>query len=315
MTGIILSNLGTPDDPSPPAVKKYLGQFLMDPSVIPLPYFFRLILVRGIILNTRPQLSSHAYQKIWTERGSPLFFHTTDLAAKVAQKLGPAYNIQVGMRYGHPSIPQAFSALAKSGTRQIAFLPLYPQSCEATTGSSIQLFLKTAKSFPQIETKIIDRFYDHPCFVQAWSDKIHSLATKKKYDHILFTYHGLPKKQDARGDYQSQCLSTTHLISKQSHLSPEIFSTSFQSRLGKGEWLEPHTESVLTNLAQSGKKDILVVAPSFTADCLETLEELGLRGREQFLASGGKSLDLIPSLNSDDAWVECVTQLLRGKMI
>jgi ferrochelatase len=328
-TGILLVNLGTPEATDTPSVRRYLREFLSDPRVIDLPFLLRWLLLNGVILPFRPRRSSEAYQKIWTEQGSPLLVNSQALARDLAAKLGDAYQVALGMRYGHPSIPFAIEQL--KDCHQIQVLPLFPQYSSAATGSAIEKVLMTIAKQENIPSiSVIHDFYDHPAFISVYADLIRRALGDKKPDVLLFSYHGLPERhvkkvcratcdmQHACPDislsnascYRAQCYKTSRLLAEALALSENDYHVAFQSRLGRTPWIQPYADHMLATLAKSGVKHIAIACPSFVADCLETLEEMGLRATEEWLALGGEQLTLIPCLNAEENWVEAVAGIL-----
>jgi ferrochelatase len=330
-TGILLINLGTPDQPDVPSVRKYLREFLSDPRVIDLPTPARWLLLNLIILPFRPKQSSEAYQQIWTEQGSPLLINSQNLVDAVAKKLGNDYQVVLGMRYGNPSIPSALEQLKHC--QQIKVLPLFPQYSSAATGSAIEKVLCTvAMQWNTPSISIINSFYDQPQFIAAYAKIIEKNLAEKKPDLLLFSYHGLPERHikksecqaacdlrnacpDMNNDnsycYRAQCYATSKLLAQQLGLQEDQYITTFQSRLGRVPWIQPYTDNELPKLIKQGIKNIAVACPSFTADCLETLEEIGLRAKQQWQELGGESFTLIPCLNDDEAWVESIISLIK----
>ena len=333
--GILLSNLGTPDGPETGPVRRYLGQFLMDPAVVDIPWLARWLLVHGIILRTRPRKSAEAYRKIWTERGSPLLFHTLDLADRVRERLDANHVVAVGMRYGNPSIESAVDELLGAGVERIVFLPLYPQYSLAATYSSIEEFKRVLRSKSvRLPVSILEDFWNDEGFLDAFVEQGRSVLEAHAPDHVLFSFHGIPErhvqKVDATGGshclkssscceqmvkanarcYRAQSYQTAYRLARKLGLPKEKFTVSFQSRLGRTPWIRPYTDIVLDELAAKGVRRLAVYSPSFVADCLETVEEIEMRGREQFLEKGGESLWLIPSLNSSPKWAEAVVRLV-----
>lgn len=327
--GILLINLGTPEDSDVNSVKRYLGEFLMDPFVIDIPLPLRFLLVKGIILRTRPRQSAHAYQQIWTEKGSPLRYLSQALADATQSAL-PLQHIELGMRYGNPSIEQAVSRL-KSCDR-IIVLPVFPQYSLAATESAI---VAAKKAFKQANFKgditVIESFFQHPAFIKAQSEIIQSELIKDH--HLLLSYHGLPEKHlnkvaDCKSTcsrldpcpsiqannqrcYRAQCYASSKAIADKLSLSDKQYSVSFQSRLGKLPWIKPYTDLHFDTLRQAGITKLAIACPSFFVDCLETLEEIGLRAKEQWLELGGESFQLIPCLNNSKAAVNCLTALIQ----
>lgn len=326
--GLLLINLGTPSAPTTSAVRRYLRIFLSDSRVINLPAPLRYILLYGIILPTRPKQSAKAYQKIWNEKGSPLLVHSTALKDKVQSELGSSWQVELGMRYGEPSIDDALNRMAYCD--EITILPLYPQYSSAATGSSIEYTLNKLKQkdvFPTLT--IIRDFHNHDHFIKAQANLIKPY--QDAHDFILFSYHGVPENQLLTGPcknlcqtscskqsdkyagcYRAQCHRTTKAITNLLNLSPDSFQTTFQSRLGRTKWIEPYTDEVLDSLYRQGVRKLAVTCPSFVADCLETLEEIGIRLKEQWLSIGGKDLTLIPSLNDDHLFVQAISSMVQN---
>lgn len=330
-TGYLLVNLGTPDSPSPRDVRPYLREFLSDPRVVDLPTAGRWLLLNAVVLPFRPRKSAEAYRAIWTPEGSPLLIHSRALAEKVQAVLGPGVPLALGMRYGKPSIPSALAELRAKGVERIVVLPLYPQSASSTTGSSLEAVYREVASWWDVPAlSVVEPFFDHPAFIRAWEPVARPVLDALEPDHVLFSFHGLPERHLARSEgghalcegecpalepahrtcYRGQCYATARAIARHLSVPAERFSVSFQSRLGTTPWIRPYTDEVLVELAKKGVKRLAVFSPAFTADCLETLEEIGIRARETFLEHGGTDLRLVPSLNSHPAWVEAVVELL-----
>ena len=327
--GLLLINLGTPDDPGYLSVFKYLRQFLMDPKVITVPYILRFILVSLIIVPFRAFSSGKIYKKIWTENGSPLIVNTSALADKVSKKV-PHIEVEFAMRYQSPSIEDKLKKLISQNLDEIIILPLFPQFSTATTGSvfdEISRVLKKQSVTPSI--KFINQFYEQESFIDSWEDKLKSFNVDE-YDHILFSYHGLPTKavDDIYEDslcadnnceneitnenkfcYKATCYETTRLIASRLNLSQDKYTVSFQSRLTKN-WLEPFTDEVLEEFPTKGIKNILVLSPAFTADNLETLYEIDDEYKELFIENGGKSLTMVPSLNDSSKWADSIVEII-----
>ncbi|MFT5685249.1 MAG: ferrochelatase [Myxococcota bacterium] len=325
MIGVILLNLGTPQAPTTPAVRRYLREFLSDPRVIDIHPIARFFLVNGIIVPFRSPKSAAAYREVWTEEGSPLLVHSEALTSKVAARLGQSARVVLAMRYGEPSIPAAFEKL--EGCARIVVLPLYPQYASSSTGTGLEaVFAAVSDRLVVPSLSVVPPFYSHPAFIRA-------LATVSRPhiqpdDHVLFSYHGLPVHHmpctpcdqtapcpapvgPRANCYRSQCYATTAALVEAMGLS-DNWSVSFQSRLGRRPWIQPYTDERLEQLPGEGVKNLAVMCPAFVADCLETLEEIGIRAREQFLAAGGERLTLVPCLNSHDVWVEAVAELIAS---
>ncbi len=316
-TGVLLINLGTPTAPKTKPVRAFLREFLMDERVIDIPRVWRWLLVNGVILPTRPRTTAKAYQQIWTDNGSPLWVNSLHLSEKLALALGKNYQVELGMRYGQPNILFALNNLLKIGCRKIVILPLFPQYSSAATGSAITKSLKilqTVKAIPNVE--IINCFYNSPAFIEAWRQVIEENRPAVDPEMWLFSYHGLPLRQvqnTGHPCYRTQCLDTSHQIAKSLGIDSQRYRISFQSRLGRIPWLTPYTDKILPELAQQGVKRLAVVCPSFVADCLETLEEIGIRAKEQWSHLGGTHFSLIPSLNVHPAWVKALSHLVIEK--
>ena len=330
MPGLLLVNLGTPDAPDTGAVRRYLREFLSDPRVIDIHPLARAALLNFIILPFRSPKSAAAYRKIWTERGSPLLYHSQDLVNGVRAAL-PGWKVELGMRYGNPSIAAALGRLGP--VDRLVVLPLYPQYASASTGSSLEeVFRVLSQSAVVPPVTSIEAFYDEPAFLDAFAAV--GKAAAAGADHVLFSFHGLPERQVKASDptgrhclasatccdriveanrncYRAQCYATTRGIAARLGLAADRHSVSFQSRLGRTPWIKPWTDEVLPELAKRGVKKLAVFCPAFVADCLETLEEIAIRGNEQFAALGGAELVLVPSLNSDPAWRDAIVAMTR----
>ena len=335
--GVLLINLGTPDAPTPEAVGPYLREFLMDGFVIDVPKPLRWFLVNVMIVPRRKVQSARAYQKVQLPGGSPLRVYTRELAESVAALLAndQRYVVEYAMRYGNPSIASALTKLHSQNPSRIIVLPLYPQYAE----SSFETALVETKRVAQ-ELGCVDRlsffppFYDRPEFIAACVRRILETHDKHPVDHVVFSFHSLPERHLKRLDrtqqhclvksdccdetsavnhncYRAQCLFTARAIATQLGLEAGDYTVSFQSRLGRAKWIGPTTEVVLRDLARSGVKRIAVSCPSFVADCLETLEEMGIRGRQTFIDAGGEELFLVPSLNAEPEWVATVADWIR----
>ncbi|MFC4870620.1 ferrochelatase [Negadavirga shengliensis] len=336
-TGVLLVNLGTPDSTATADVRKYLREFLMDRRVIDIPFLSRWLLVNLIIAPFRAPKSAQEYRKLWTDRGSPLLFHTEDLKRKLIKTLDPAlFQVEIAMRYQSPGIEQGLAALNKANVKEIIVLPLFPQYASATNGSVMDKVMEIARKWQIIPNiSFISNFVDHPLFLKAWEELGNEMLAGENYDVFLFSYHGLPERQIKKASvdgycklndkcctnytkknqfcYRAQCFLTTRLIAQQLGLPEEKTITCFQSRLGKDPWIRPYTEDLVKELASKGVRKVLAFSPAFVADCLETTIEVGEEYKEQFLALGGEKWDLVPSLNSRDSWVACVKELVTAK--
>jgi ferrochelatase len=335
-TAVLLVNLGTPRSPRPGDVRRYLREFLGDPLVLDMPAPLRFLLLELVILPFRPRRSARAYQKIWSPEGSPLLVHGRALARALAAELGAGYAVEIAMRYGEPGIREALQRLAARAPARLIGLPLFPQYSTAATGSvHAKLALEHARvpGLPPLE--MLGAFYDRPEFTAAWAELAGERLGAFEPDFVLFSYHGLPERQLVRLDggrghcfaspgccdavgpanrdcYRAQCFATTRALAAELKLAPESLATSFQSRLGRTPWIKPYTDLLLPELAARGHRRLAVLCPAFVADCLETLEEIGIRAREQWRALGGEELLLVPSLNSEPAWVRAIASWSMG---
>lgn len=334
--GVLLVNLGTPDSTKTGDVRKYLREFLMDGRVIDFPFIFRWMLVNLIIAPFRAPKSAKEYRKLWTERGSPLLFHTQDLKDKLEKILDPqSYHVVFAMRYQNPSIEKGLEELRKEKVKKIIVLPLFPQYASATNGSVIDRVMELVRTWQIIpEMSFISNYLEHPLFLEAWAELGREAMQDHAYDRYLFSYHGLPERQIKKGSveghcqlgsccagygiknqfcYRAQCFQTTRLIAEKLGLPEEKVLTCFQSRLGKDPWIKPYTEDTIKALAKERVKKVLVFSPAFVADCLETTVEVGEEYKEQFEELGGEHWELVPSLNSNDTWVSCVKDLILSR--
>lgn len=331
--GVVLINLGTPDDASVSGIRRYLHEFLLDPRVIDLHAVLRRILVYGLILPFRPFKTSKLYRKIWGPSGSPLRLHTDALVSGVKVALGDDFKVVMAMRYGNPSIASALKAM--SDCSELIALPLFPQYSSAATGSAMAKFMvEAAKLWNVPKITVIDKFYNDPGFINPYVNLIRPyLSDENRF--LLFSYHGLPERHLDRSHcstkcnrqdicpaastnnyfcYRSQCYRTSELLAQGLSLSPERYMTSFQSRLGRIPWIQPYTDEVLSDLRAKGITDLAVACPAFVSDCLETLEEIGMQGRDQWKSLGGKSFTLVPCLNSNSDWVKGVATRILSEI-
>ncbi len=334
--GLILLNLGTPKSTHSRDVGAYLREFLMDPWVVDIAGPLRWFLVNFLIVPRRSRSSAQLYRKIWTERGSPLLFHLLDLTEKVQNQMGNTWCVKPAMRYGMPSIEAACCELKAAGITDVHVFPLYPQYSLAATESSMRRCRKLIREqIPEAKMNFVSPFYSQSVFVDAFARQIRASLTDFAYDYLLFSFHGLPERQikktnvythkfcqfsddccsklrnSNRNCYRAQCFETARLIANELGLDEKRYGVSFQSRLGRTPWIKPYTDFVYDELGAKGIKRLAVCAPSFVADCLETLEEIQIRGKNQFIRSGGEDLRLIPSLNSSEPWVSAVCQLVQ----
>ncbi|MBY0402188.1 ferrochelatase [Myxococcota bacterium] len=336
-TGVLLVNLGTPDAPTPRAVRRYLREFLGDPRVLTLPAPIRWLLLHLVILPTRPRRTAAAYRAIWSAAGSPLLAHSLALRDGVARELGSEFRVELGMRYGSPSIAAAVGALERAGIDRLLVLPLFPQYASSVTSSAaaeLTRVLAESVDFPPLE--ILGPFYDEPEFVASWAAIAGPGLAEFAADHVLFSFHGLPEDQIRTSDrsrghclarpdccsapgadlarcYRAQCFRTAENLRRVLELPRDRTSSAFQSRLGPTPWIQPFTDHELPLLRQRGIRRLAVFCPSFVADCLETLEEVGIRLREQWQSLGGEALWLAPCPNGDPRFAAAVASWLRRR--
>lgn len=316
--GILVTNLGTPDAPQTKPLRVYLRQFLSDPRVVELPRWLWKLLLEGIILRTRPRRSAAAYRTVWTERGSPLLYITRDqtdgIRAQLQQHYGEDVVIAFGMRYGNPSISSALQQLFDQGARKILVLPLYPQYSAATTGST---FDAIAEDFRQRrwlpDFRFISHYHDEPAYIAAVADSITAFWQQHgRPQKLVLSYHGVPLSYLQKGDpYHCECHKTSRLIAERLGLAKGDYLTTFQSRFGREEWLKPYTDETLKQLPGMGITDVHVVCPGFSADCLETIEEIGEENREYFIEAGGQSYHYIPALNAEAVHIDFLSSLIQ----
>lgn len=331
-TGVLLVNLGTPDSPAPKDVYRYLIEFLTDARVIDTPWLSRQLLVRGLIVPRRYRQSAKSYKAIWTPEGSPLKVYGQRVKEKLQQSLGSEFCVELAMRYRSPSIEDALQRLMQEHLDRLIVLPLFPQYASATTGSVHQKVMEIISKWINIpEIILIDHYADHPEMIRAFCEAAKPFHIPD-YDHVLFSFHGLPARQlihaDGKGHclqkkdcckkisatnyqcYSAQCHSTAQALVNALKLSPEQYSLSFQSRLGKEPWLEPYTSEVIHALAKNGKKRILVFCPAFVCDCLETVFEIGVEYADEFKKAGGEMLQLVPGLNDHPQWITALKKIV-----
>ena len=316
-TGVLLTNLGTPDAPTAKAVKPYLKEFLSDPRVIELPKFFWQIILRGIILQIRPRRSAKIYKSVWTKEGSPLLQISEKQINLVKKKLNIYYPNTIfvlAMRYGNPSIENALKELKHKKVRRLLVFPLYPQYCAATTASTFDAVTNVLQKTRWIpELRFINQYFEEEAYIKALAHSIQQFWNKNgKPQKIVFSYHGIPKKYHTQGDpYHCFCLKTTRLVKEYMQLSDEEVLTTFQSRFGRQEWLQPYTSQTLKELPNQGIKKINIISPGFSADCLETLEELEVENREYFEKAGGEDYHYIPCLNDNLMHIDMMEHLIN----
>jgi len=319
--GVLLTNLGTPDSASRRDVRRYLKQFLSDPRVVNTPRLIWWPVLNLVILNTRPKHSAEAYAKIWTEQGSPLLTISREQAVAVEAALNieapGSIKVELAMRYGSPSIEAGLAALQQQGVRKIVVLPLYPQYSATTTASTFDAVAEALREQPYLpELRFINHYYDHPAFIAALAESVREhWAEQGTADRLLMSFHGLPQDYIEAGDpYQAQCDETANALVSALELDESQWVQTFQSRVGPKQWLQPYTDKTLVSLAQSGVKSVQVLCPGFSADCLETLEEIQMQNRDIFMQAGGERYEYIPCLNARPDHVAMLVSLLRQHM-
>ena len=334
MKGVLLVNLGSPQSPEPQDVKPYLDEFLMDKYVIDVPFLLRALLVRGIILRKRPEKSSEAYRKIWWDEGSPLIILSERMHEKVKKHV--EVPVALGMRYGQPSILTALQELHDQGVDDVLLVPLYPQHAMASTVTvEVKAEEMRKKHFPDMKMTNMPAFYNKPDYIKALSNSITESVKDFDYDHLLFSYHGIPERHIRKTDitkshckidksccntpspahefcYRHQCYETTKLVVKELGIPEGKYSQTFQSRLAGDKWLDPYTDVEINKLPAKGIKKLAVVTPAFVADCLETLEEIAMEANEEFKHNGGEEFHAIPCLNDGDEWIEVLSSWLNN---
>jgi len=333
--GILLVNLGTPDSPEVKDVRKYLDQFLMDERVIDIPAFNRTLLVKGIIVPFRSPKTSKLYKEIWDENGSPLLYFSKIQAALLQDQLGPDYQVELAMRYQNPSIATALEKMKANLVEDIRVIPMFPQYASASTGSVIQSVMEILSKWPTVPpVSFVNSFHNNELVLEAFAENAKKYQPET-YDHVLFSFHGLPERQLLKCDhtgsyclkkdnccetlndtnkycYSAQGHDTARLIAQKLHIARENYTVCFQSRLGKEPWVQPYTTDVLKKLAAEGKKRLLVFSPAFVADCLETLYEITVEYHEEFKALGGEHVQLVESLNDHPKFIKALVELAQN---
>jgi protoporphyrin/coproporphyrin ferrochelatase len=328
--GVLLINLGTPDSPAVGDVRPYLSQFLNDPRVIDIPWLSRKMLVNAIIVPFRAPKSAKVYKKLWTDKGSPLLFHSERAKELLQLELGAEYDVHLAMRYKNPSIPDVLEKMRLNNYSKIIVVPMFPQYASASTGSALEEVMRVISKWWVIpEIKMISQYYDHPMYIDAFAErgKKYNIAN---YDHVLFSYHGLPERQldkvytsglckdkdcdhhiteENKFCYKATAYATTRLLAEKLNIPKEKYTVCFQSRLDEG-WVKPYSDEVIKNCGKKGMKKLLVFSPAFTADCLETIIEIGEEYQELFHEHGGEKVQLVESLNDHPLWIQCLKDLV-----
>ncbi|MFN3716169.1 MAG: ferrochelatase [Thiobacillus sp.] len=315
-TGVLLLNLGTPEAPTAKALRPYLKQFLSDPRVVEIPRAIWWLILNGVILNTRPRKSAEKYAAIWTADGSPLKVHTEKqaklLKGWLGEQLASPLQVEYAMRYGSPSIPETLARMKADGCDRILLLPAYPQYAASSTATAHDMafaWMQSVRNQPALRT--VKHYHDHPAYIQALAANIHDYwQMHGRPDVLVMSFHGVPRYTLDKGDpYHCECQKTGRLLASALGLEAHQFRLSFQSRFGRAEWLQPYTDKTLETLGREGVGRVDIVAPGFTADCLETLEELAMEGREIFLTAGGKVFHYIPALNEHPEWIDALGRI------
>jgi ferrochelatase len=305
--GVLLVNLGTPDDPGTAAVRRYLAEFLWDPRVIEMPRALWWLILHGVILRVRPRRSAHAYQKIWTAQGSPLLIESRGIAAalgaRLAEQFGERVIVDLGMTYGKPSLADALERFRRRNVQRLIVLPLYPQYSSTTTGTIFERVTEELSRWRWMpELRFVNQYWENEPYLAALADSITTHWRQHGRKHLLFSFHSIPKRYFVAGDpYHCFCHGTARAVAARLGLAPNEWSLGFQSRFGREEWLKPYVDVMLREYAQNGPKQVTVVCPGFATDCLETLEEISMQNREMFLAAGGTAFDYVPCLNASAA--------------
>ncbi|WP_020602434.1 ferrochelatase [Spirosoma spitsbergense] len=332
-TGVLIVNLGTPDSPSVPDVRKYLREFLMDGRVIDIPATPRFALVNGIIAPFRAPKSAKIYRELWQETGSPLKYYGHIVEHDLQKALGEDYVVKLAMRYQSPSIDASLDAFQQMGLTDLVVVPFFPQYASASTGSVYQKVMTIVKDWQVIPAiRFVNRFLDHPGFIEGFAQIARKYMAAYDYDHFLFSYHGLPERQIRKGDvtktvcqlgdccgtlhamnqhcYRAQCFETTRLLVRALNIPEGKYTTSFQSRLGNDPWIKPYTDDMIKTMPGKGINSVLAFSPAFVADCLETTIEVGVEYKELFEEAGGKHWQLVESLNDSPIWIETLVDLV-----
>lgn len=317
-TGVIITNLGTPEQPTTSAVRRYLSEFLSDPRVVEIPRLLWMLILHGIILRTRPAKSAKLYKSIWSDEGSPLMAITKKQKAKLDTLLSEEgydqVEVRMAMRYGSPSVSEVLKEFQQSGIHRIVVLPLYPQYAGPTTGSTFDAIAKELCQWRWVpELHFINSYHDNDDYINALARSVKEHFDKNgKPEKLVLSYHGMPKRNLMLGDpYHCLCLKTTRLVAEKLGLAEDDYVSTFQSRFGKAEWLKPYTDATLEELPSKGIKKIAIISPAFSADCLETIEELEQENRDIFIGAGGEDYQYIPCLNDDDDHIAMMANIIR----
>ena len=319
--GVLITNLGTPEAPTTPALRRYLAEFLADPRVVEVPRLLWMLILHGIILRLRPRKSAHAYQSVWTEQGSPLMLHTLAQRDALRAALKPAWGddliVECAMRYGQPSISNVMESLQQQGVRQLLVVPLYPQYSAATTAST---FDALAADFTRRrwlpDLRFVTHYHDFPDYIEALAGEVEQYWQQHgRPDRLVLSYHGIPQRYLDNGDpYHCECHKTSRLLAERLGLGRDQYLTTFQSRFGREEWLKPYTDDTLKSLPGQGVKHVQVLCPGFSADCLETIEEIDVENRGYFMEAGGEQYHYITALNAKPAHIHALKALIEREL-
>jgi ferrochelatase len=317
-TAIVYCNLGTPQAPTAPALRRYLAEFLSDPRVVEIPRFLWLMILHGIILRVRPAKSAHKYASIWTTEGSPLKVWTEKQSLALQQLFDPhKVVVRYAMRYGSPAVPQVLDELKTQGVTRVLVLPAYPQYSGTTTASvfdAVYAWGMRTRNLPEL--RFINHYHDHPGYIEALAEKIRAhWAQHGRAEQLVMSFHGVPERTLLLGDpYHCECHKTARLLAQSLGLSKDEYKVCFQSRFGKAKWLEPYTEPTVRELARQGCRSVQIVCPGFVSDCLETLEEIALEVKAAFLEEGGEQFHYIECINDSPVWIQAMHSLTMTHM-
>ncbi len=316
--GVLLVNLGSPDEPTPAAVRRYLKEFLWDPRVVEMPRPLWWLALNGIILNIRPRKAAKMYELVWTEQGSPLIVHSQNQADKLAAALEARYpgrvEVELGMRYGHPSMASALEILRNKGVKRLLVLPLYPQYSGTTTGSTFDAVSAVLTTWRQVpDLRFVSHYHDDADYIETLAAHVNDYWDRNgRSKYLLLSYHGIPKRFLTEGDpYHCECHKTSRLLAEALGLEASEWKTTFQSRFGREEWLKPYTDKTLKAMAKDGHREVDVLCPGFSADCLETLEEIAVTNRDVFLKAGGEAFRYIPALNAGKSHINMLMKMVE----
>ncbi|NOR72533.1 MAG: ferrochelatase [Mariprofundaceae bacterium] len=316
-TGILLTNLGTPDAPTKAALKRYLKEFLWDPRVVEEPRWKWWLILNAVILNIRPARSARAYESVWTEKGSPLMLHSLDQQEGLQKLLGDDVHVELAMRYGNPSIASGLQALREKGCTRILVFPLYPQYSATTTGSTFDAVADELKTWRRVpELRMISSYHNHPAYIDALAASVRRhWKSHGKADRLLISFHGIPQRYFDNGDpYPCMSRKTGRLLAEALELNEDEWLLSFQSRFGREEWVKPYTDETLKEWGTEGVGRVDVICPGFSSDCLETLEEIAVENRDYFVEAGGKAFNYIPALNNNEAHIRALAKIANSHL-